>query len=427
MGAFNGSGTFVRTYSWADDRDAGIKIRADRSDTEDSGFAAGLSNCLTKDGQNTATANQPMGGFRHTNVGNATARNQYAAAGQIQDESFIWCGVAGGTADAVTLTPTPAIAAYAAGQRFVWLASAAPNTTAMTIAVSGLATKAAQNDGAALVAGDHAADKMFMGLYDGTAFQIMRVRLSLPRRFPDAFALVDDSDNELIVFQKATTAVNQFDVGNAATGTSPFIEATGDDTDIDIALVPKGTGVVKQGTTPVMLAGKHTIGVGSGGVFPAITSGCTALQQFETSSNKVNYKYLAFDAAAVKYGHFDFPSPKSYNASTMTFIVHWAHPATTTNFGVSWALELLSLANDDAGDTAYGTAVQVNDTGGTTGDIYFTAESSAVTPSNTAAKQDRIFARISRVATDAVNDTLAVDAYLIGITVLYTLDAGNDV
>lgn len=58
MGAFNGSGTFVRSYSWVTDAANGVDITASRVDTEDDGFAAGLSNCITRDGQGKATASQ---------------------------------------------------------------------------------------------------------------------------------------------------------------------------------------------------------------------------------------------------------------------------------------------------------------------------------------------------------------------------------
>lgn len=48
---FNGSGTFVRVYNWLTDKINGVNITASRVDTEDDGFAAGLTNCVTRDGQ----------------------------------------------------------------------------------------------------------------------------------------------------------------------------------------------------------------------------------------------------------------------------------------------------------------------------------------------------------------------------------------
>lgn len=57
---FNGSGTFNRVYSWANDKLNTIKITASRVDTEDSGFATGLSTVICKDGQTTTTAQIPF-------------------------------------------------------------------------------------------------------------------------------------------------------------------------------------------------------------------------------------------------------------------------------------------------------------------------------------------------------------------------------
>jgi hypothetical protein len=81
-------GTYTKgnasTGGWAGDESLGIGIESGRHDTQDNDFATGINNCLTKDGQNSATANLPMGGFKHTNVANATADNEYTTLGQIK-------------------------------------------------------------------------------------------------------------------------------------------------------------------------------------------------------------------------------------------------------------------------------------------------------------------------------------------------------
>jgi len=71
--AFNGSGTFLRLYNWATDRSNGVKIRADRMDAEFDGIAAGLSNCIARDGQSTVSADIPWNNKKITNLANATA------------------------------------------------------------------------------------------------------------------------------------------------------------------------------------------------------------------------------------------------------------------------------------------------------------------------------------------------------------------
>lgn len=73
MAGFNGAGTFVRTYNWTSDAANAIPIMASRFDTEDNGFASGLSNCICKDGQTTITADIPLNGHKLTGIGNATA------------------------------------------------------------------------------------------------------------------------------------------------------------------------------------------------------------------------------------------------------------------------------------------------------------------------------------------------------------------
>ena len=66
--------------------------------------------------------------------------------------------------------------------------------------------------------------------------------------FDDAHGINDENGNEQIIFQTTSSAVNQFDITNAATGNAPQLSATGDDSNIDVAIVPKGTGETKIGT-----------------------------------------------------------------------------------------------------------------------------------------------------------------------------------
>jgi hypothetical protein len=65
---FNGSGVFQRVRNWVADAAAGIKIRADYHDDEDDGFAQGLTNCITKDGQTIITQNIPFNSKRITGL-----------------------------------------------------------------------------------------------------------------------------------------------------------------------------------------------------------------------------------------------------------------------------------------------------------------------------------------------------------------------
>jgi hypothetical protein len=64
-------------------------------------------------------------------------------------------------------------------------------------------------------------------------------------QFDDATGIRDDSDNEQLIFQKNTTAVNYFEMTNAATGNNPALSVAGDDTNVGMEITTKGTGLVK--------------------------------------------------------------------------------------------------------------------------------------------------------------------------------------
>ena len=174
--AFNGSGTFVRnngTFTgstvWSDDNDAGTNITTGNHDTHDQDLADGLTNCVTKDGQTTITANLPMSGFKHTGVADGSARNDYAALGQIQDSAVIY-GTAAGTANALTLTLSPAITAYVAGMTLRVKVNTT-NTGAATINVNSVGAKNIKmQDGSALIGGEMVASRIVTLSYDGTNF-----------------------------------------------------------------------------------------------------------------------------------------------------------------------------------------------------------------------------------------------------------------
>ena len=176
--AWNGSGTFTRNNGthtgatvWQQDRDAGANILASRMDTHDQDIADGLENCVARDGQNSPSADLPMNSQKHTGVANGDARNTYLAVGQAQDEGVIWGGTSGGSANAHTITLTPAITAYAAGQRFAFIPGNT-NTGATTIDVNGVGAKSIKKFAADVSAGDLSTSVPCSITYDGTNFNL---------------------------------------------------------------------------------------------------------------------------------------------------------------------------------------------------------------------------------------------------------------
>lgn len=110
------SGTYSKwnqaTGGWSGDQSSGIGIEAGRHDTQDNDFATGINNCLTKDGQNTPTANLPMGGRKHTGVADATAATDYLAYGQIRNGAPVYLDPANNRLGVGTATPGHLLSVY---------------------------------------------------------------------------------------------------------------------------------------------------------------------------------------------------------------------------------------------------------------------------------------------------------------------------
>ena len=82
----------------------------------------------------------------------------------------------------------------------------------------------------------------------------------------DAHFIADENGNEQIIFQTTSSAVNQIDITNAATGSGPSIVATGGDTNIDLTLNPKGSGTVNIDSNVEVSDGLIELKTGTGNV-----------------------------------------------------------------------------------------------------------------------------------------------------------------
>ena len=66
--------------------------------------------------------------------------------------------------------------------------------------------------------------------------------------FDDDHGIRDENGNEQLIFQTTSSAVNQLEITNAATGSGAKLAAAGGDSNIDLELAPKGSGELKVGT-----------------------------------------------------------------------------------------------------------------------------------------------------------------------------------
>ena len=248
-------------------------------------------------------------------------------------------------------------------------------------------------------------------------------------------SILDTNGNELALLTATGSAVNEFTIANAATGNDPTLSATGGDSNIDIAIKPKGTGETVFGTgaasatittsgahdlvldtnsgtdsgaititdaangditiSPngtgqakavdaadatgaIKIAGKETIWVPASAMYGNTTNGAEAAQV--ELSNGPELKVLDFDKDTDEFAQFAVAFPKSWNAGTVTFQAFFT--ATSTNTGTTaWGLSGVALADSGDLNTAFGTQVVATAKAhsGTSNDLDVAAESGAVT------------------------------------------------
>ena len=298
-------------------------------------------------------------------------------------------------------------------------------------------------------------------------------------KIADAGFIADANGNEQIIFQTTSSAVNELEVTNAATGNPPILGASGE-TNVDVHIKPKGSGETRIGTgsaaatlttsgahdlvldtnsgsnsgtititdgsngnitiapngtgvaqavdagdntAAIKIAGKETIWVPANAMYPNTTNGCGSLAQVELS-NGPELKVLDFDKDSDEFAQFAVAFPKSWNAGTVTFQAFFT--ATSTDTGTTaWGLSAVALADNGDLNTAFGTQVVATAKAhsGTSNDLDVAAESGAVTIAGSPGADEYVFFQVSR---DVSADDLNADARLLGIKLFFTTSAAND-
>lgn len=156
---------------------------------------------------------------------------------------------------------------------------------------------------------------------------------------------------------------------------------------------------------------------------PQTSGGSSALANNTVSAFQI--QSLDFDPSSTESALFAHKIPARWNNGTVTCKFYWSHPSTTTNFGVRWVLGAVAVSNDDTMLNTETAQVAVNDTGGTTDDLYVSNVSGSLTIAGSPSDVDLLFFKVSRDVANAA-DTLAVDARLHGIELFYTVTTLDD-
>jgi len=245
-----------------------------------------------------------------------------------------------------------------------------------------------------------------------------------------AFMLWDASTDDLVLGGAAKLYLYDAAGGeNISSDGSTLSIAGGGEIDltataIDINGTCDVSGTLTNASTAVKVAGTETIWVPANAMTATTSNGCAAIAAVETTSGRPDMYVLDFDKDSDEHAQFTVAFPKSWNAGTITFQAFWSGLAATG--GVSWGLQGVAFADNDSIDTAYGTAVVVDDTEqGAVEEVNVSAASGAVTIAGSPGDDELCYFRIFRDVSDS-NDDSGGDARLHGIKLYFTTDAKND-
>ena len=168
--------------------------------------------------------------------------------------------------------------------------------------------------------------------------------------------------------------------------------------------------------------GLNTIWIPAGAMRPTAASGCNAITDVATDTNKPDMTSLDFPVSADKFAQFQIAMPKSWDEGVIKFRVFWCSTATDTD-NVDWQLEGVSVPDNSTIDVAYGTAVHVTDANQGAVEEMLVADLSGDVTIASAAADTVTFFRIGR---DVSAGTAAEDARLLGVKLFFTTNAQND-
>ncbi len=173
---------------------------------------------LKRDGTTTASADIPMGSHKFTGLAAGTANTDSLTLGQAQNQGFLTLSSVAGT-NTISGSLTPAITAYAAGQKFNFIAAGA-NTGATTLNINSLGAKDVTKMGTtALVSGDIPSGAVVEVEYDGTRFQLCNL---VAQRAANA-----DAATTATTATSATSATTATNIAGGGAGQIPYQSATG--------------------------------------------------------------------------------------------------------------------------------------------------------------------------------------------------------
>lgn len=387
-----------------------------------------------------------------------------------ENPASLFAPTVGGTADAITLTYSPAVLVYVTGQEYRFTAASASTSTTPTVNINGLGAKTIQKNAAALAAGDIASGASICLIYDGTNMQLVSPAAAVSTPLTASGSSVGNISNgvssnversptinaqtgttytflagdrgKLVTFSNTSSiAVTLPQAGGTGFGTSWFVDVLNLNTGV-VTITPT-TSTIDGGATYTLAPGawarihsdntnyrtisgglkpgKHTIHVPASGMTSRTTNGAGSSTS-ETTANDNMLVSKDFDTTTPEFVNFRIPFPKSSDESK-GFTAQFGWYGGTAAGHVVWGIAGVARSDHDALDAAFGTAVTITDSLTSTSVLHISTETATLTPAGTWAEGDEVEFTVFR---DASADTNGGDAKLLWVRLFHWLRGGDD-
>lgn len=264
-------------------------------------------------------------------------------------------------------------------------------------------------------------------IFEGATADAFETTITVTDPTADRTITVPDASGTLML----TSAIGDTVQADVITTRGDIVKGSSGGEAERLAIGAAGTALCSDGTDPswdgVVKQGLHAVYLSASAFKPQTTNGCGALSDSESSSNQVMTRYLPFDAASTEYAQASIKLPSSVDSSaTISGYIEWMEASGGTARNVHWNIQSQAQGDDDAVDGSWGTAVNAYDTDGSPsgGDRRFVSFTN-MTPAGSPADGDTLLIRVYRSGGDA-GDTCDVDAHLVGVMILLTVDEAID-
>ena len=187
-------------------------------------------------------------------------------------------------------------------------------------------------------------------------------------------------------------------------------------TGTDVVVSVKSDSAVNLGSV-----GTHEVYIPAGAMYGTTTDGA-AYASRELATNDIMVSSFNFDTTTAEKAQFNWATPANWDAGTIRFKLYWTTTGGSSAQTIDFDLAGVAFANDDAMDSAVGTAANVSDTWIADDDLHVTSYSSAITIAGSPVAGELVVFQLSR---DVATDTLGVDAEVLGVLIEYSTDASN--